>query len=537
MSTASPGPAPRTARVSLPLARRRAVHAIALVALLLSAALATAPVRASDPTEAPNLVQRYEPSTGSLVGDEPVTQTPYDLTFTNLSGNFTSGATFTLVGPDGAATGSASAYSDGASPGAYNVTFAAWRASFAGNHTLQADGLAGVRLQVLPAWTLNVTVTPDTFEGNSTISYTVRVTSLVNGTPVAGARVTLPGGNVGTTNETGEYSYAGPAPAAGTHEIAAALDDGATAEPDRRGVGFLTIVAPPVCEDGEVCTPPSLALEIAYGSIDQCDPHNSVRVHLNTTEANLTVALRGPDGVVDVVFDGLAWGPTTPVYLSMGTRPYGAYVVEARAWNALGESNATTTFAYVEYADATPPQSYASLNWDTAREGGVYPAPLQVLVHASDDCAVATTRAWLDGAAQPTSFTIYQDGRYALAHQAVDINGNAGKNRTVNFSVDTRPPVVDIARPAKGDVLVADQVVLKRDHREDALVVGPVRLVANASDAGAGVVRVAWLVDGEHVGDGEELLHVFAPGAHVVEAVAYDGAGRSTTSAPRIVRA
>lgn len=134
--------------------------------------------------------------------------------------------------------------------------------------------------------------------------------------------------------------------------------------------------------------------------------------------------------------------------------------------------------------------------------GGVLKGLVAVAATASDDVTVAGVDILADGApvaaavAAPAGFTatldtrIISDGRHTLSARARDLAGNVG-TRSRSAVVDNVPPVVELTRPG--------------------LVTGPRPVLrARAQNAGTGVTRVQFLVDGAVVGADTAPPYAFA---------------------------
>lgn len=167
--------------------------------------------------------------------------------------------------------------------------------------------------------------------------------------------------------------------------------------------------------------------------------------------------------------------------------------------------------------------------------GATVAAVIAVAADASDDVGVSGVQFELDGAPLGAEDTAapYQlewdtrstaDGSHTLTAFARDAAGNPATSAPVTVTVrnDTTPPTVAITSPASG-----------------SLVSGTITVSADASDE-VGVAGVQFQVDGTPL-DAEDTGAPYSVtwdttaagnGSHTLTAVARDGAGNTTTSAP-----
>ncbi len=126
--------------------------------------------------------------------------------------------------------------------------------------------------------------------------------------------------------------------------------------------------------------------------------------------------------------------------------------------------------------------------------------------------------------------TLASAGAHTIQAIATDGSGNSTTS-SIQVSIaappppaDTTPPTVSITSPANG-----------------ATVSGSVSIAASASDAGSGVARVVFKVDGTTIATDTASPYSAvwnatgaAPGAHTIQAIATDGSGNSTTSSIQV---
>lgn len=120
------------------------------------------------------------------------------------------------------------------------------------------------------------------------------------------------------------------------------------------------------------------------------------------------------------------------------------------------------------------------------------------------------------------------DAPYALRAK---VTGQSIRSTVSPLYVDNTKPIINITRPAQGQVVVNDETPAA------AVIVGAATLVADARDAFTGVDSVRWLLDDEQIGEGASFKHDFSltPGQHVLKAVATDRAGNAAEDAIDVI--
>ena len=231
---------------------------------------------------------------------------------------------------------------------------------------------------------------------------------------------------------------------------------------------------------------------------------------------------------VDDVLIGTSYGPTYTTNWNTIAVPAGLHVMAARAYDMAG--NSSTATITVTVADITPPTVSISSPTNSAIVSGL----VTIAATAADpgsgvdrvefsvdgtpigsDSTASYTATWDSTAASPGSHTIQAT--------AYDVVGNAA-TASIGVTVpapDTTPPTVSIVTPTDGSV-----------------VSGTVYIGASAGDSGgSGMSRVEFRVDGLLVGTSYQHMYVAswdssgaAPGAHAIQATAYDNAGNSATA-------
>ncbi len=180
--------------------------------------------------------------------------------------------------------------------------------------------------------------------------------------------------------------------------------------------------------------------------------------------------------------------------------------------------------------DSTPPTTTISCN------GGAcvnwFTSSVAVSLSASDDTGVKATRYTVDGSEPGASSAAYTgpfsvETTTTVKFRSWDAAGNVEPTQTRVVRIDTVPPTVTITNPLSGATV---------DNR--------VTVTVDARDTQSGIRHVQFFLDGNLIGTSNSppyrvVWHAkkAVPGEHTLTAVAYDVAGRSTTSVPvRVLR-
>lgn len=186
--------------------------------------------------------------------------------------------------------------------------------------------------------------------------------------------------------------------------------------------------------------------------------------------------------------------------------------------------------------DATLPTSAVGL--PSTPSSGWYSGPVQVDVFSNDDCAGFSSATYtVDGASTTTQhhsfgFTVDGDGVHDVEVRATDRAGNVEDPVTRTVKIDTTDPEVEITSPCLTPLCEAGV---------EAGTVSNVIINADASDAGAGVDRVEFFIDGQLVGtdtdgsDGYATSWQASSGVHMVDVTAIDATGHSSTDSLLLV--
>src|SRR5438046_1757133 len=213
----------------------------------------------------------------------------------------------------------------------------------------------------------------------------------------------------------------------------------------------------------------------------------------------------------------------------------GSHTLTAVARDSLGMLWTSDPVTVTVFNDTTPP----AVSITSPASGTIVAGTISVTASASDNVRVVGVQFLLDGlnagaevTAAPYSVswntTTASNGSHSLTAVARDAAGNRATSAPVAVTVsngappDTTPPTVSITSPTSG-----------------ASVSGTLTMTAAASD-NVGVAGVQFLLDGANVGAEVTAAPYSAPwdtttasrGSHTLTAVARDGAGNHTTSAP-----
>jgi hypothetical protein len=444
------------------------------------------------------------------------------------------GVQFKLDGANLGAEDTAAPYSvswntTGAANGSHTLTAVARDA--AGNRTTSAAVTVTVSNGPPPDTTPpSVSITSPA--NGATVSATVAVSAgASDNVGVAGVQFKLDGANLGAEDAAASYSVSWNTTGAanGSHTLTAVARDAVGNQTTSATVTVTVSNGPPPDN-----TPPSVSL---------ASPANGA-----TLQGTVTVTASASDnvGVVGVQFfgDGVSLGAedtTAPYSITVDTTASsnGSHILTAVARDAAG--NRTTSAAVtVTVSNGPPPDTTPpSVSVTSPANGATVSATVAVSAGASDNVGVAGVQFKLDGAnlgSEDTSapYSVSWDttgaasGSHTLTVVARDAAGNVASSTAVTVTVsngpppDTTPPSVNISAPGNG-----------------ATVHGTVTLTAGASD-NVGVVGVQFFGDGMALG-GEVTTPPYSisvdstassDGSHTLTAVARDGAGNRTTSAP-----
>lgn len=186
----------------------------------------------------------------------------------------------------------------------------------------------------------------------------------------------------------------------------------------------------------------------------------------------------------------------------------GEHAFSVRAVDGVGLAGPASNALTVRI-DTAPPTSALEIGAPSYRDatGTWVTSHTPFALDATDrHCGVARVeRALDDGPFEPVEgpFTLgLADGPHTLATRAADCAGNVEAAHALALRLDSTPPRVALARPEPGVVYAQDTEVARSRGTPAAdaaptVVLGNLTVVADASDAGVGLARVEFLVDGE----------------------------------------
>ncbi|MEU7822472.1 ThuA domain-containing protein [Catellatospora sp. NPDC049133] len=176
--------------------------------------------------------------------------------------------------------------------------------------------------------------------------------------------------------------------------------------------------------------------------------------------------------------------------------------------------------------DTTAPVTTAAVTG--AATAGWYTESPTVTLTAADDASgsgVASTQYQLDDATTWTAYTapvlISGTGTHQLRYRSTDTAGNVEQAKTVEVKVDTTAPITTATFAPAND---------------DGWHAGQVPVVLAATDAGAGVAKLEWSLDGGPWTPYTEPVNIGGDGQHELLYQATDGAGNVETLKSAILK-
>ncbi|MEU8264702.1 ThuA domain-containing protein [Micromonospora sp. NPDC048999] len=190
----------------------------------------------------------------------------------------------------------------------------------------------------------------------------------------------------------------------------------------------------------------------------------------------------------------------------------------------------TAAFDYfrlsVAASDSTPPVTSAKVEGTVT--AGWHTGPATVTLSATDNAGgsgVAKTEYQLDGDTAWTAYTepivVSGDGTHAVRFRSTDKAGNVEATKSVDFKIDTIAPVTTAAFAPAND---------EGWHR------GAVPVTLSATDAGSGVAKLEWALDGGSWTPYTAPVNVSGDGQHELLYRATDAAGNTETLKSAILK-
>ncbi|MCX4768442.1 hypothetical protein EES39_26210 [Streptomyces sp. ADI92-24] len=246
-------------------------------------------------------------------------------------------------------------------------------------------------------------------------------------------------------------------------------------------------------------------------------------------QATVTVAATDEGSGIDTVeyavgADG-AWQPyTAPVVVN----EVGAHAIRYRATdkagNAAAEKTAEFTVAAPPTDDTTAPETSATVSGEKDDQGR-YLGMATVTVTASDTGSGVNTIEYAlgsDGAWQPYTgpVMVHQVGAQKVRYRATDKAGNAAAEKAVEFTV-VEPPTKDTTPPETS-------AKVSGDKNSDGAYLTSAKVTVTATDAGTGVDKVEYSLDGGPYLAYTATVIVDRVGYHTVAHRATDKAGNTS---------
>ncbi|QNE73701.1 DUF1080 domain-containing protein [Streptomyces finlayi] len=188
-----------------------------------------------------------------------------------------------------------------------------------------------------------------------------------------------------------------------------------------------------------------------------------------------------------------AWQPyTVPVVVNqVGTHKV-RYRATDKAGNVAAEKAVDFAVAAPPTDDATPPETSATVSGEKDAQGA-YLGMATVTVTASDTGSGVNTIEYAigaDGAWKPYTapVMVHDIGTHKVRYRATDKAGNAAAEKAVDFTV-VEPPTQDATPPET-------TVALTGEKNSDGAFITSAKATVTATDAGSGVDRVEYSLDG-----------------------------------------
>ncbi|MFE7038893.1 OmpL47-type beta-barrel domain-containing protein [Streptomyces atratus] len=274
------------------------------------------------------------------------------------------------------------------------------------------------------------------------------------------------------------------------------------------------------------------------GGTDTTAPETSAKVDgdKNADGAYIgqaTVALSATDdssGVDTVEYavgaDG-AWQPyTAPIVVN----EVGTHTIRYRATDKAGNTAAEKSVGFAVAApptdDRTPPETSATVSGEKDDQGR-YLGMATVTVTASDTGSGVNTIEYAtgtDGAWQPYTapVMVHETGTHQVRYRATDKAGNAAAEKSVDFTV-VAPPTQDKTPPETS-------AEVEGDKNSDNAYITSAKVTVTATDAGSGVDKVEYSLDGGPYLAYTTTVIVDRVGYHTVAHRATDKAGNTSVA-------
>ncbi|WP_205800529.1 OmpL47-type beta-barrel domain-containing protein [Micromonospora thermarum] len=440
------------------------------------------------------------------------------------NGAYVGSATVTLSATDTGSGVNRVEYSlDG---GAYGTYSSPVTVNQAGQHTLSyraTDNAGNTSTPQSVSFTVVQPPPPDTTPPTVTAAVTGQRDE--NGAYVGSATVTLSAADAGSGVDRIDYSVDGAAYAAysapvtvnqpGQHTVSYRATDKAGNTSAAQQVSF-TVVDPPAPDT----TPPTASAAVS-GQRDE----NGAYVGSATVTLSATDTGSGVDRI-EYSLDGQPYATySAPVTVNQPGQHTVSYRATDKAGNTSTAQQVTFTVVNPPAPDTTPPTASAAVTGQRD-DNGAYVGSATVTLSATDTgSGVDRIEYSVNGgayAAYTAPVTVNQPGQHTVSYRATDKAGNTSAAQSVSFMV-VQPPAPDTTPPTASAALSG-----QRD--ENGAYVGSATVTLSATDAGSGVDRIEYSLDGQPYATYTAPVTENQPGQHTVSYRATDKAGNTSAA-------
>ncbi|MFI6763067.1 OmpL47-type beta-barrel domain-containing protein [Micromonospora sp. NPDC050417] len=347
-----------------------------------------------------------------------------------------------------------------------------------------------------------------------------------NGAYIDDATVTLTATDADSGVDRVEFSLDGQAYAAytapvlvnqpGQHTVSYRATDRAGNTSTPRSVAFQVVATP-----APDTTPPTVTAGVTGDRNG-----NGAYVGAATVTISATDTGSGVDRV-EFSVDGQAYAAyTAPVTVNA----VGQHTVSYRATDRAGNTSTPQSVAFQVVAvpdpDTTAPTVTAAVTGNRDGNGAYIGAATVTLTATDAGSGVARVEFSLDGrpyAEYTAPVTVNQNGQHTVSYRATDVAGNTSTSQSVAFTV---------AAPANSDTTAPTvNAAITGQQNGSWAYVGSATVMLTATDAGSGVLRVEYALDGHGYVLYTGPLTVNTPGSHTFSYRATDRAGNISGTA------
>jgi plastocyanin len=245
--------------------------------------------------------------------------------------------------------------------------------------------------------------------------------------------------------------------------------------------------------------------------------------------ATVTLSATDTESGVDRIEYALDGGPYAGYSAPVSVNQPGSHTLTYRATDKAGNTSAgqsvTFTVARAPTPDTTPPTASAGVTGQR-NDAGAYVGSATVTLSATDtESGVDRIEYALDGGAYvaySAPVSVNQPGSHTLTYRATDKAGNTSAAQSVSFTV-VQPPAPDTTPPT------ATAAVTGQRNSAGAYV-GSATVTISATDAGSGVDRIEYSLDGQPYAGYAAPVTVNQVGQHTVSYRATDKAGNTSAA-------